>query len=409
MPLTDAACRAAKPREKQYKLSDAGGLYLLVKPKPSGARLWRISYRFGGKQPGLSLGSYPAVSLAAARAERDRLKSQLAQGIDPAAQRKADKAAATGARENTFRILAEERLALFEKDGDAARTLKKKRTLVDGLNLSIGDRPIAEIREDELLKALNVRFVDRGYFLSANLARALASNVFKLAILTNRAERDPAANLGGVLPTAKAVHRSAVTDPKAIGALLRAIDGSDGQASIRIALQLLALTFVRPGELRAAEWSEFDIAGQVWSIPAHKMKMKLPHKVPLARQAVTLLEDLREITGTSQFLFPSTRSWHRPMSDGTMNAMLRRLGYTKDEQVPHGFRTIASTSLNGAYLFNRDAIERQLAHGEKDDVRAAYDRAEHWPERVRMMQWWADHLDDLRGAGNVVSLAAARA
>lgn len=407
MPLTDAACRAAKPREVQYKLSDAGGLYLLV--KPNGSKLWRISYRFDGKQPGLSIGPYPAIALAAARAERDKIKAQLAQGIDPSAQRKLDKAAAADARQNTFRLLAEERLALFEQDGDAARTLKKKRTLVEGLNLSIGDRPIAEIREDELLRALKVRFVDRGFLLSAALARTLASAIFKLAIRTNRAERNPAANLEGVLPTPKTVRRPAMTDPKAIGAMLRAIDGLDGQASIRIALQLLALTFVRPGELRAAEWTEFDVAGQVWSIPAGKMKMKLPHRVPLAPQAVALIEELREITGTSRYLFPSTRSWHRPMSDGTLNAALRRLGYSKEEQVPHGFRTIASTLLNGTHLFHRDAIERQLAHKERDEVRAAYDRAEHWEARVQMMTWWADHLDELRRPGHVISLAAARA
>lgn len=405
MTLTDTAVRNAKPKGKVHKISDSGGLYLSV--ETGGSKLWRVAYRFDRKQKLLSLGAYPAVSLADARAGRDQIKALLAKGIDPSAQRRLDQGAARDARALTFRVVGEELVAKFEAEGRSALTIKKKKWLLGVLNDAIGDRPVSEVRAGELLDALR-QFERRGFYESARRARALAATVFRFAIASGRAERNPAADLMGALIAPTVTHRPAITEPKAVGALLRAIDDMDGQVAIRVALQLLALTFVRPGELRHAKWDEFDLNAAVWVIPAPRMKMKRPHRVSLARQAVALIKDLREITGSSPYLFPQVRSWHRPISDGTINASLRRLGYGKDQMVGHGFRTIASTTLNESRLWHPDVIERALAHEEKNDVRKAYNAAEHWGERVRMAQWWADHLDELRDDGRVVSIVKAR-
>jgi integrase len=403
MPLTDVSIRAAKPRDIRYKISDGGGLYLSI--EPGGNKLWRIAYRFDRKQKLLSLGAYPVVSLAEARIGRDQIKALLAKGIDPSAQRKLDQSAARDARACTFRVVADELVEKFAKEGLKELTLEKKRWLLGVINGAIGARPIADIRAGELLEALR-KLERRGHYESARRARALAAAAFRFAIATGRAERNPAADLMGALTAPTVTHRPAITEPKAVGALLRAIDDMDGQITIRIALQLLALTFVRPGELRHAEWKEFDLDGALWVIPAPRMKMKRAHRVPLAQQSVALIRDLREITGSSPYLFPQVRSWHRPISDGTLNASLRRLGYGKDQMVSHGFRGLASTMLNETRGWHPDVIERQLAHEDKNDVRKAYNAAQHWDERVRMMQWWADRLDALRGLGRVVSLRA---
>jgi integrase len=405
MPLSDATCRAAKPAEKSYKISDGGGLHLLV--ETNGSRLWRQAYRFDGKQKLLALGAYPAIGLANARAARDENKALLAKGVDPSVQRRLDRSAARIARTNTFRIVADELIAKFAAEGDDPKTIEKKKWLVGLLNGDIGDRPIAEVAASELLDALR-KIERRGRYDTARRARSLAGRVFRYAISTGRAKRDPSSDLAGALISPKVAHRAAITEPKAAGALLRAIDDLDGQVTTRAALQLIALTFVRPGELRHAEWKEFDTRGAVWKIPAHKMKMPRPHMVPLSRQALAIVADIRQVTGTSPFLFPQIRSWHRPISDGTLNAALRRLGYDKTQVTAHGFRSTASTLLNESRLWHHDAIERQLAHQDGDDVRAAYNSAEYWDERVRMMQWWADYLDELRAAGSVVSIAKAR-
>ncbi|MET4043954.1 integrase arm-type DNA-binding domain-containing protein [Bradyrhizobium sp. RT6a] len=405
MPLSDAACRSAKSAEKPFKLSDAGGLYLLV--ETSGSRLWRQAYRFDGKQRLIALGAYPVVSLAEARIARDTNKALLAKGVDPSAQRKLDRGAARIARTNTFRIVADELIAKFEAEGDDPATIEKKKWLIGLLSGDIGDRPIAEIAAPELLDALR-KVERRGRYESARRARSLAGRVFRYAIATGRAERDPSGDLAGALISPKVQHRASITEPKRVGALLRAVDDIDGQITTRAALQLIALTFVRPGELRHAEWKEFDLRGAVWSIPKEKMKMPRPHMVPLSRQAIAIIEDLREVTGTSSYLFPQIRSWHRPISDGTLNAALRRLGYDKTQMTAHGFRSTASTLLNESRLWHHDAIERQLAHMEADEVRAAYNSAEYWDERVRMLQWYADYLDDLRKSGAVVSIVKAR-
>ncbi|SNT53041.1 Integrase [Tardiphaga sp. OK246] len=411
MPLSDAVCRAAKSATKPYKISDGGGLHLLV--EKNGSRLWRQAYRFDGKQKLIALGAYPAVGLADARAGRDANKALLAKGIDPSAQRKLDRSAARIARSNTFRIVADELITKFEAEGDDPKTIEKKKWLLGFINADLGDRPIAEIKASELLDVLR-KIERRGRYDTARRARSISGRVFKYAISTNRAERDPSADLTGALIAPKVSHRAAITEPKAVGALLRAIDDMDGQITTRAALQLIALTFVRPGELRHAEWKEFDLRDAVWNIPKEKMKMPRPHKVPLSRQAITIINDLREVTGTSPYLFPQIRSWHRPISDGTLNAALRRLGYTKAQVTAHGFRSTASTLLNesrrsdGRRRWDSDAIERQLAHQEEDEVRGAYNGAEYWEERVPMMQWYADYLDDLRKPGTALSTAKAQ-
>ena len=403
MPISDAVCRTSKSREKPYKLSDGGGLYLLV--ETNGSKLWRQAFRFDGKQKLIALGGYPAVSLAAARAGRDANKSLLAKGIDPSVQRKIDRGAARIARSNTFRIVADELLEKFKAEGDDPKTLDKKKWLLGFINADLGDRPVAEIKAPELLDVLR-KIERRGRFDTARRTRSLAGRVFKYAIATNRAERDPSADLAGALISPKVQHRASITDPKAVGALMRAIDELDGQLTTRAALQLIAVTFVRPGELRHAEWKEFDIPNAIWNIPAEKMKMSRPHKVPLSRQAIDVVESLRPITGKSRYLFPQIRSWHRPLSDGTLNAALRRMGYSKAEMTAHGFRSTASTLLNESRKFSGDAIERQLAHQEDDDTRAAYNFAEFWDERVKLMQWWGDYLDELRELGQVAALRA---
>jgi integrase len=404
MPLSDTACRTSKPREKPYKLSDSGGLFLLV--EKNGSKLWRHAFRFDGKQKLIALGAYPSVSLGDAREGRDANKAMLAKGVDPSAQRKIDRGAARIARSNTFRIVADELLQKFEAEGDDPKTLKKKRWLLDFVKADLGDRPIAEIKAPELLEVLR-KIERRGRYDTAQRARSLSGRVFRYAISTSRAERDPTTDLAGALISPKVKHRAAIIEPNAVGALLRAIDGfDDGQPTTRAALQLAALVFVRPTELRHAEWKEFDIGGAVWNISAAKMKMDRPHRVPLTRQSLAIIKDLQKITGGSRYLFPQIRSWHRPISDGTLNAALRRLGYDKSQMTTAGFRSTASTLLNESCKWHPDAIERQLAHQEEDEVRGAYNHAEHWQERVRMMRWWADYLDDLRERGRVVSLRA---
>jgi integrase len=401
---TDVAFRSAKPRQKPFKLSDGGGLYLLV--QPNAAKLWRLAYRFDGKQKLLALGPYPVTSLSDARAKRDEAKKLLAQGSDPSVERKAERGAARLSRRNTFAAVAEELFDKWKAEGDAVTTLKKKKWLLGFANAELGNRPIAEIKAPELLDALR-KIEKRGRYETAGRVRSTAGAVFRYAIATGRAERDPSADLRGALITPTVTHRATIVEPGQIGALLRAIDGFEGQPATRIALQLAPLLFARPGELRTAEWAEFNIPEAVWRIPARKMKMRREHRVPLARQSLALLRELRDVSGNSKFLFPSVRSWHRPMSENTLNAALRRLGYDQTEMTTHGFRSMASTRLNETGKWNRDAIERQLAHQEEDKVRGAYTHAaEYWAERVHMMTAWANYLDELRSHGRVMPLRA---
>jgi len=398
--LSDARVRNAKAGARPVKLSDSGGLHLLI--QAHGSKLWRMAYRFDGKQKTLALGIYPIVTLQDARQQRDEAKRLLAKGIDPSAQRRLDKQ--TTATGNTFKRVAEEVLGKLEKEGRAPRTLGKLGWLLSFAYPSIGERRVAEITAPELLSVLR-KVEARGRYETARRLRSTCGMVFRYAIATGRAERDPSADLRGALTSPKTNHRSAIVGPMAIGALLRAIDGFDGQPTTRAALRLAPLVFVRPGELRHAEWSEIDFAAAEWRIPAAKMKMRRVHRVPLSRQALAIIRELQAITGEGRWLFPSVRTVTRPISENTLNAALRRLGYGPEQMTTHGFRAMASTRLNEIGRWNPDAIERQLAHQEADDVRRAYiHAAEYWPERVRMMQAWADYLDGLRESGKVVPL-----
>jgi integrase len=398
--LTDARVRSAKPSVRPIKLSDAGGLHLLI--QPHGSKLWRMAYRFGGKQNTLALGIYPIVTLQEAREQRDAAKRLLAKGTDPSAQRRLEKQ--TTGTANTFKAVAEEVLIKLEKEGRADVTLTKKRWLLDFAYPALGNRPVAEITAPEVLSVLR-RVEARGRYETARRLRSTCGMVFRYAIATGRSERDPSTDLRGALTAPKVSHRSAIVDQVGIGALLRAIEGFDGQPATKAALRLAPLVFVRPGELRHAEWTEIDLVAAEWHILAAKMKMRRPHRVPLSRQALAIIRDLQKISGGGRWLFPSVRSVLRPMSENTLNAALRRLGYGPEQMTTHGFRTMASTRLNEIGRWNPDAIERQLAHQEADDVRRAYiHAAEYWPERVKMMQAWADYLDGLREGGKVLPL-----
>jgi integrase len=377
MPLTDTAIRNAKAGEKPVKLSDGGGLHLLI--QPHGTKLWRMAYRHGGKQKLLAFGIYPTVSLVEARARRDVAKQLLGEGIDPSVRRKLEKQASV----ITFRVVAEELLDKMQREGRASRTLVKTRWLLEFALPAIGERPIAKVSAPELLDVLR-RIEARGNYETARRLRSTCGMVFRYAIATGRAERDPSFDLRGALTAPKVKHRPTILEPAAIGALLRAIEGFDGQPTTRAALLLAPLVFVRPGELRHAEWKEFDFDNAEWSISADKTKMRRPHRVPLSRQALVILKGLKAISGECRWLFPSVRTVIRPISENTLNAALRRLGYGADAMTAHGFRAMASTRLNEMSRWNADAIERQLAHQEQNAVRRAYTHnAEYCPNELR--------------------------
>jgi integrase len=303
---------------------------------------------------------------------------------------------------NSFGEVAEEFLGKQRREGRSEATLSKNRWLLEPAFTAFGDRPIGEVTAPELLHALR-KFELRGRYESARRLRTIAGMIFRYAIATGRATRDIALDLRGALTSPKVTHRAAITDPKELGALVRAIEGYTGQPTTRLALQIYALLFVRPGELRLARWREIDFEKAVWTVPAETMKMKRPHRVPLSRQAITILRELHAMTGQGEFVFPAVNSFRRPMSNNTLNAALRRMGYGKDEISVSGFRATASTLLNEMGRWNPDAIERQLAHMEENDVRRAYmHAAEFWTERVEMMQVWADYLDQLRYGSPVV-------
>jgi len=397
--LSDTKIRGAKPGEKPYKLTDEKGMHLLV--MPTGSRLWRLAYRFGGKQKLISLGIYPDVSLADARERRDEARKLLARGIDPSAKRKAEKLA----QADTFRAVAEEFVLKFEPKWAPTYSEKVKARLA-WLYRVVGDKPFSEIKAPDLLSAIRP-LEAAGKAETARRTRSVAGQVIRYAIATGRAENDPTTALRGALAPAQSRHHAAVTEPKAFGALLRAIEGYEGEPITRAALRLLPLVFVRPGELRHAQWSEVDLGAATWAIPAAKMKMKHDHIVPLSTQAVAILLELHPVTGRRPLVFPSLRSRDRPMSENTINAALRRLGYDKDTMTGHGFRASARTLLDEVLGMRVDLIEHQLAHAVKDPLGRAYNRTAHLPERVRMMQAWADYCDGLKAAADVVPIRRA--
>ncbi|WP_340267066.1 tyrosine-type recombinase/integrase [Sphingobium mellinum] len=390
---------SAKPREREYKLTDGAGLYLLV--KPNGRKLWRLNYAYLGKQRTLSFGAWPDVGLADARERRDEARKLIAAGLDPSHEAKLAEARAMLSEENSFKLVAEEWVGKQEREGMAEITLSKIRWLLAKAYPKIGNRPVAKITAQEVLAVL--RSIEAtGRYESARRMRSVLSRVFRYAIATTRAETDPARDLRGALTVPKGKHLAAITTPKGAGELMRAIEGYTGHAITLFGLRLSAHLFVRPGELRQAEWSEFDFDRSVWNIPEQKMKMRRPHRVPLSTQVTALFEQLWELTGTGRYCFPSFRSPRRPMSENTVNAALRALGFGQEEMTAHGFRAMAATLLNETGKFNPDAIERQLAHMETNAIRRAYTRGEYWDERVRMMQYWSDQLDEMRDGARVL-------
>lgn len=409
-PLSDLQVSKAKPQAKETKLFDGGGLFLLVSPQKVGSdgkplpvsKLWRFKYRFGGKEKLLSFGSYPQVSLSDARQRREDARKLLANGVDPGEIKKAQKSAQVEAAANTFEAVAREWHANSKpnwSDNHAERLLKR---LEQDVFPFIGNKPITDIKTPEIVEIL--KRVATRTLETAHRIKTAFYHIFHYAKLHGKIENNPAADLRKILPTVKYTHMAAPTDPKEVTSLLRAIDAFEGSFIVKCALQLAPLVFVRPGELRKAEWSEFDLDAATWNIPAEKMKMRQRHLVPLSRQVVAILNELQLLTGHGRYLFPCHRSPLRCMSENTVNASLRRMGFDKTEITGHGFRAIARTMLHEILQFTPDAIEAQLAHAVPDRLGRAYNRTTHLAERKKMMQQWADYLDGLKSGAKVIPL-----
>lgn len=399
--LTDMAARNAKGKEKPYKLAAGAGLYLQV--MPNGNRYWRMKYRHAGKEKLLSIGVYPDVTLKEACDKRDAARAQLRGGKDPSEEKQLGKLKAQLSADGRFGAVA---LEWLETRGDLAESTRSKaKWMLETYAFPwLGKRAIEDVSTAEVLSVLR-RLEAQDKIESTQRLRQICGQVFRYAVATGRLDRDPTAALRGALKTAKNRHYASITDPAKIGELLRAIDGYTGQLTTLCALNFAPLVFTRPGELRKAEWSEIDFEDGQWCIPAEKMKMGLAHIVPLSRQALAVLRELHPVTSKSRYIFPSVRSLRDPMSENTVNAALRRLGYGTDDMTGHGFRSMASTLLH-EMGWTSDAIERQLAHAERNPIKAAYNRAEHLPERRRMMQAWADYLDKLKTGAKKPQLLA---
>ncbi|RVI84180.1 DUF4102 domain-containing protein [Sinorhizobium meliloti] len=411
MPLNDTQIKNLKPQAKPKKYSDGGGLFLFVSPQ--GSKLWRLAYRFDGKQKLLSLGSYPLVSLADARKKRDEAKRLLVSKSDPSQQAKLEKIQRRNANANDFNSVADEFLAKVEREGKADATMTKKRWLIDLARSELGKRPISEISSAEILVPLR-RIEAAGNYETARRLRSTIGQVFRYAIATARAENDPTGGLKGALTAPTVTHHAAITDRTAYAGLLRAVWGYEGAPETLHALMLMAYLYPRPGELRQAEWSEFDLDNAMWTIPAARAKMRREHKKPLPPQAISILRTQHALTGDGRLVFPSIKSRLKPISENTLNGALRRLGFTQTEMTSHGFRASASSILNESGKWSIGAIEAELAHVGADMVRRAYHRAAYWDERVKMAAWWAAEIDRMRGqatsaAENIGKRAAASA
>ena len=400
--LTDTKLRTSKPKATVYRIADSNGLCIEV--RPNGSRIWRYRYRYAGKASMVGLGEYPAVSLADARAERDRLRMLVKGGGNPAHVARVERAAKLEHAETTFAAVAAEWLAKRERDGLSAGSVARERRLVEKDLASIGVLPVADVTAPALLAALR-KIEQRGVIETAHRARALAGQIFRYAIATGRAERNPATDLAGALPQPRVRHFASVTEPERVGELLRTIRSYSGSPVTVAALHLAPLVFVRPGELRAARWADIDLDGAEWRYTA--TKTDTPHIVPLSSQAVAVLRDLQPLTGRGEYVFPGVRSNRRPMSENTINAALRYMGIDRDTMTGHGFRAMARTILDEVLHYRPDIIEHQLAHAVRDPNGRAYNRTAHLPERRKMMQGWADYLDQLREGGNVVPLRKA--
>jgi integrase len=391
MLLTAFSIMKASPKEKPYKLSDGDGLHLLV--QTNGNKLWRLRYRFAGRENMLSLGSFPATSLADARQRRDEARTLLEAGTDPSLKRRLDKLASSA---NTFGAVAEEYLQNLEARGSAETTMGKNRWMLLELAAPLSNRPITEITPPEVLDVLK-RIEKSGRRETARKLRGTIGSVFRLAVATLRAPTDPTIVLRDALVRPVVQHRAAIIDERQLGNLMRSIDEYDGWPTIRAALQLVALTMTRPGDVRGMRRSEINFEKALWRIPAQRMKMRRPHDVPLSRQALAVLKDIWPLSDLGDLVLPSIRSAQKSLSENALNSALRRMGYTEQEMTSHGFRSTASTILNERG-FNPDAIEAALAHQETNVIRRVYNRALYWPERVKLMQAWADLLDDFKKA-----------
>ncbi len=398
MALTELQIRKVCPTDKVAQFTDERGLYLEV--HPNGSKLWRYKYRYMGKQKRLALGRYPDVGLAEARKRRDDARRQLETGTDPLAERKHDKLVAVFKAANTFGDVAREYIDKQVRQGQADATTQKANWLLEQLE-PIAARPVADLKPLDVLAALK-RIEAKGKYETARRCRSFAGRVFRYAVATGRGEADPTALLRSALVVPKTKHHAAILDPKQMGELLRAMDAYTGQAITRLAMQVSPHVMARPGELRMAEWSEFDRENAVWKIPAERMKMRRPHEVPLSRQVMAYLEELFPLTGPDGFVFPAFHTSRRPMSENTVNQAFRRMGYATGEVTAHGLRTTASTLLNESGKWSPDAIERSLAHADANSIRGVYNRGRYWDERVAMHQWWSDHLDMLRDGATVL-------
>ena len=403
MSLTNLQVKQAKPKDKAYKLSDSKGMYLHINPK--GQKYWRMDYRYGGKRKTLALGVYPDISLTDARERRDNAKQQLQNDIDPADVKRAVKLAKTQAQENNFQSVALEWLEKEKPNWVTGHVVRVERLLKKELFPHIGKRDIGKITSPELLACLR-RIESRGAIETARRVKQTSGQVFRYAVATGRAERDPSGDLKGALATRKPTHMATITDPKEVGRLLLMLDDYQGTPEVATALKLAPLLFCRPIELRHMEWEEINFDKQEWHIPGHKMKMQQPHIVPLARQAVEPLQSLLQLTGYRQYVFPSPRSPKKPMSDNAVLSALRRLGIPKEQMTGHGFRAMARTLLDEELGYRVDWIECQLAHAVKDANGRAYNRTTYLKQRKDMMQHWADYLDNLKAEalnGNVIA------
>ena len=405
MPLTDTAVRNAKPGEKTARLYDERGLYLEVSPK--GGKWWRLKYRFEGKEKRLSVGVYPDISLKAARARRDEARALLAEGVDPGEHRKAVKAAKADSAANSYEVIAREWHAKHTATLNPEHAERILRRQERDLFPWVGQIPITDVTAPVLLESLR-RIEGRGAIQTAHRALGDCGQIFRYAVATGRAERDPTPDLRGALSSYRTEHFAAVTDPERLAELLRIMDGYEGTLTVRCALRLAPLVFVRPGELRQAQWTDIDLDTAEWRYIVTKTNTQ--HIVPLSMQAVAILRELTPLTGRGRYVFPSARNprGDRPMSENTVNAAMRRLGIPKDEMSGHGFRAAARTILDEVLGFRPDFIEHQLAHAVRDPNGRAYNRTAHLPDRRKMMQAWADYLDAIKTGSNVVALKERR-
>lgn len=393
MQLSDTKIRNLKPKPKPYKVADAGGLYIFV--QTNGSKLWRLKYRFRGREKTMSYGPYPLVSLKEAREKRERDKKLLLEGHDPGVRKQLQKRAALLDEEDTFAAFGAALLDKNKREGKAAQTLKKKAWLLDQANVVLGGRPIREVKPIDVLSVIKP-IEDSGKRETAGRVLAVVGEVCRYAIATGVEMNDPTYALRGALQHKRVQHRAAIVDPNRLGALLNAISGYKGHIQTVLGARLLAILHVRPGELRNARWPEFDLDAEMWTIPRERMKMRRDHRAPLPAQAIDILRQLRPLSPEGGYVLPGVHDWRKPISSNTFNQALRRMGFTKEEVSSHGFRTSFTTLASESGHWSFDAIERALSHEEENKTRRAYLRGDFWEERVAMAQWWANKLDELQ-------------